>query len=88
MSRENIIRLIAGCFILISLTLALVHSLWWLLFTAFVGINLVQSSITKWCLMDRILKNFGVKSQAERVMEEVCDPADKSCCSAEKGKCC
>lgn len=88
MSRENIIRLIAGCFILISLTLALIHSQWWLLFTAFVGINLVQSSITKWCLMENILSRCGVKSQAERVMEQVCDSADESCYAGENGKCC
>jgi hypothetical protein len=34
---------------------------WWLLFTTFVGLNLLQSSITKWCLMDDILKKLGVE---------------------------
>jgi hypothetical protein len=33
----------------------------WLWFTAFVGANLLQSAITKWCLMEDILKKFGVK---------------------------
>jgi hypothetical protein len=88
MSRENIIRIVAGTFILLSLTLAKLHSQWWLVFTAFVGINLIQSAITNWCLMDVILKKFGIKSQAERVMNEVCDPKDAACCSGEKNKCC
>jgi hypothetical protein len=88
MSRENIIRLIAGTFILLSLTLSQLHNEWWLLFTAFVGLNLVQSAITKWCLMDEILKRFGIRSQAERVMDAVCDPSDADCCAGEKQKCC
>ena len=34
----------------------------WLWFTAFVGANLLQSSLTKWCLMDTILEKLGVKN--------------------------
>ncbi len=56
MSIEYTIRLIAGIFILISLALGYFISNYWFLFTAFVGLNLVQSSITKWCLMEDILK--------------------------------
>ncbi|MFA5975254.1 MAG: DUF2892 domain-containing protein [Elusimicrobiota bacterium] len=60
MTLEHRIRLIAG--ILILLSLALVH--WvnpnWLWFTAFVGVNLIQSSITKWCLMEDLLKKAGL----------------------------
>jgi hypothetical protein len=32
----------------------------WFLFTAFVGINLVQSAFTRWCLMERILARLGL----------------------------
>ena len=56
MKREQIIRAIAGTFILTSLILAVKVNFNWLWFTAFVGANLLQSSFTKWCLMDTILK--------------------------------
>jgi hypothetical protein len=58
---QRIIRAIAGSFILLSLVLALYVNQNWLWFTAFVGANLLQSSITKWCLMEDILKKLGVK---------------------------
>ncbi len=58
---NRIIRAVAGTFILISLLLAVYVNINWLWFTAFVGVNLLQSSITKWCLMEDILKKFGVK---------------------------
>lgn len=58
---QRIIRAIAGSFILISLVLALYVDQNWLWFTAFVGANLLQSSLTKWCLMEDILKKIGVK---------------------------
>jgi len=53
---EHTIRLIAGTFILISLALGYWVSGYFLLFTAFVGANLIQSAFTKWCLMEDILK--------------------------------
>jgi len=56
MSQEHAIRAIAGTFVLVSLALGWFVSPYWLLFTAFVGINLLQSSVTKWCLMEDILK--------------------------------
>jgi hypothetical protein len=58
---QRIIRAIAGSFILLSLVLAVYVDQNWLWFTAFVGANLLQSSITKWCLMEDILKKIGVK---------------------------
>jgi hypothetical protein len=57
---ERYIRMIAGSFILISLLLAHFVSIYWLWFTAFVGANLLQSSITRWCLMEDILRKLGV----------------------------
>jgi hypothetical protein len=60
--KNRIVRGIAGSFTLISLLLAIYVNINWLWFTAFVGANLLQSSLTKWCLMDDILtKVFKVK---------------------------
>jgi hypothetical protein len=60
MSLEHKIRLIAGSFILASLALGWWVSPYWFLFTAFVGLNLIQSAITKWCLMEDILRWTGI----------------------------
>ncbi len=60
MSINRLIRLIAGTFVLISLGLAVYVNRNWLWFTAFVGANLVQSSLTKWCLMEDILAKLGI----------------------------
>lgn len=59
--KNRVVRAIAGTFILISLILAIYVDQSWLWFTAFVGANLLQSSFTKWCLMDIILGKLGVK---------------------------
>ncbi|PJJ08313.1 hypothetical protein CLU83_1573 [Flavobacterium sp. 1] len=59
--KNRIVRGIAGTFILSSLLLSIYFNQNWLWFTAFVGANLLQSSITKWCLMDQILDKLGVK---------------------------
>ncbi|MDN3677642.1 DUF2892 domain-containing protein [Flavobacterium paronense] len=58
---NRLIRAIAGIFIIISLLLAVYVNQNWLWFTAFVGVNLLQSSFTKWCLMEDILKKLGIK---------------------------
>ncbi|MFZ6759470.1 YgaP family membrane protein [Undibacterium sp. Ji50W] len=65
MTSWQIVRIIAGCFILLSLVVGapaspLFVNQWWLAFTAFVGGNLLQSGITKWCLMESILCKLGV----------------------------
>lgn len=60
MTMEYKIRAIAGTFVLASLALAYWVSPWWFLFTAFVGANLLQSSFTKWCLMEDILRWTGL----------------------------
>ncbi len=65
MNRERMIRLVAGAFILVSLAMGLLHSPYWFLFTGFVGLNLFQSALTNWCLMDDILRKAKVKSEAE-----------------------
>jgi Protein of unknown function (DUF2892) len=59
--KERIVRAVAGSFVLASLALAtFVHPNWiWL--GVFVGANLLQSSITKFCPLELILKQLGVK---------------------------
>lgn len=60
MSLERWIRLIAGTFIILSVALSHFYSRQWLWFTLFVGANLFQSALTRWCLMEDILRKFGV----------------------------
>jgi len=66
MNSERIVRIVAGGFILLSLSLGVEASplfvsnkfLW---FTAFVGLNLFQSGFTKFCPLTNILAKFGIK---------------------------
>ena len=68
MTVERIVRIIAGFFIMLSLTLAHfsgsidMTQISWMWFTAFVGFNLFQSGLTRFCPMDIMLKKAGVKS--------------------------
>jgi len=57
---ERIVRIVAGAFIVISLLLAHFHSLQWLWFTGFVGLNLFQSGFTQFCPLFVILEKMGV----------------------------
>ncbi|MFA6970353.1 MAG: DUF2892 domain-containing protein [Gallionella sp.] len=67
MNAERIVRIVAGSFILLSLSLGVEASpifvskgfLW---LTAFVGLNLFQSGFTQVCPLNNILAKFGVKS--------------------------
>ena len=63
MTIERCLRGIAGFFVLLSILLAHYQSQYWLFFTAFVGLNLLQTVFTNWCPMITILKMLGVKSQ-------------------------
>ena len=56
MSIERWIRLIAGSFVTLSVVLSYIHRPYWLFFTLFVGLNLVQSALTRWCLMEEVLR--------------------------------
>lgn len=60
MCNDRIIRRFAGTFILLSLALGWFVSPAWFLFTAFVGVNLIQSSITSFCPLERVLGRFRV----------------------------
>lgn len=59
--REKIVRAVAGIFILVSILLAIFVSIKWLWFTGFVGLNLLQSSLTGFCPLEMILNKAGVK---------------------------
>ncbi len=58
---ERVIRRMAGVMVTISLVLGYFVSPWWFLLTAFVGLNLLQSSFTNWCLAEDILVKLGVR---------------------------
>ena len=69
MSSWQLVRLVAGSFILLSLALGIPGSpifvsTWWLAFTAFVGVNLLQSALTKWGLMETIMRKLGARPGA------------------------
>ncbi|MBE0597781.1 MAG: DUF2892 domain-containing protein [Desulfuromonadales bacterium] len=61
MTINRYLRLIAGFFILLSVLLAHLHTPHWLWFTAFVGLNLLQSAFTDWCPMITVLRKLGVR---------------------------
>jgi hypothetical protein len=58
MTLENSIRLLAGTMILMSLIMYYLVSPYWLLLAAFVGFNLLQSSMTKFCPAEIIFKRL------------------------------
>jgi len=59
--KERIVRAVAGIFILSSIILTYFVSESWLLLGAFVGLNLLQSSFTKFCPLEKILDKAGLK---------------------------
>jgi len=65
----QITRIFAGSFILVSLLLGvpaspLFVSQYWLLFTAFVGLNLLQSGFTRWCPLEIVMRKLGLRPGA------------------------
>ncbi len=65
MTVDRVLRMMAGAFVLISVGLAYWVSPWWLLFTAFVGLNLFQSAFTNWCPAMYFLRKCGVPDTQE-----------------------
>ena len=63
--KNRIIHAFAGVMILASLLLGIYVNQNWFWLTAFVGANLLQSSITNWCLLSTILDKLGVKDEGE-----------------------
>ena len=60
MCNDLVIRRFAGAFVILSVALGWFVSPWWDLFTGFVGINLLQSSFTGFCPLERVLGRFGL----------------------------
>jgi len=54
-------RTIVGTMILLSVVLTVYVNQNWMWFTVFIGVNLIQSAFTKWCLLETILLKLGVK---------------------------
>ncbi len=68
MSSWQLTRVIAGTLILLSLALGvqgspLFQDARWLWFTVFIGVNLAQSGLTRWCLMEQILRKLGLRGE-------------------------
>ena len=61
MTIERMLRALAGIMVLLSVILAVYLSPWWLLLTAFVGLNLLQSAFTQWCPAMSLLAKLGLK---------------------------
>lgn len=61
MTVENGVRVVAGTFILISLALGIWVHHYWFFFTAFVGLNLIQSAFTHFCPAEMLLRKAGLK---------------------------
>ena len=66
MTSWQVVRVVAGLFIVLSVALGAPSSPWfvsewWLAFTLFVGANVLQSGLSKWCLMETILRKVGIK---------------------------
>lgn len=64
MTVERALRAVAGALVIASVLLARYHSIYWLFFTGFVGLNLLQSAFTNYCPMMTILRKLGVKDRA------------------------
>jgi hypothetical protein len=59
--RERIVRAVAGTIVLVSIALAWYVSIKWLWLGVFVGVNLLQSSFTRFCPLEKILDAVGVE---------------------------
>ncbi|MDJ0783984.1 MAG: DUF2892 domain-containing protein [Desulfosarcinaceae bacterium] len=62
MTIDRIVMAFAGTMILLTIVLSQLHSGYWLLFTAFVGANLLQSAFTGFCPLAILLKKMGIRS--------------------------
>ncbi|KQV67774.1 sulfurtransferase [Nocardioides sp. Root122] len=62
MNLDRAVLALAGTMTLISALLATLVSPWWLLLTAFAGLNLLQSAVTGICPAAAVLRRFGITS--------------------------
>lgn len=71
MTIEQYVRASAGTLILASLVLGQLHSPYWYGVTIFVGVNLLQSAFTRWCLLEQILEKLGIAHQCAAVLRQI-----------------
>ena len=64
MTLDRMVMALAGSFVLASVLLAVLHSPYWLIFTAFVGVNLLQAAFTGFCPAAIVLRKLGVRAGA------------------------
>lgn len=62
MNLDRSVTLFAGCMVLLSVVLTTFVSPWFVLFTVFIGLNLMQSALTGFCPAASVLRKFGIKA--------------------------
>lgn len=65
MTVENIIRIIAGTVVLVSVALAVFVSHWWLILAVLVGVNLIQSAFTGFCPAEMVVRRLRTPSHLQ-----------------------
>jgi hypothetical protein len=75
--RERVVRAVAGAMVLISITLTYFVSIYWLGLAAFVGINLLQSSFTRFCPLEIILDGSEAMEEIVTVINRLAVPNDR-----------
>ena len=80
--KERIVRAVAGSLVLASVLLAYFVNINWIWLGVFVGANLLQSSFTKFCPLEKILDAFGVKDQGQTSGAKG-KPGSGGCCPIE-----
>ena len=62
MNLDRVVMMFAGCMVLVSLALTQWHHPYWMWFTVFIGVNMIQSSFTGFCPAALVFKKAGIKS--------------------------
>jgi hypothetical protein len=57
-------RVIVGVMVLLSVVLTYYVNQNWMWFTVFIGLNMIQTAFTKWCLLETILLKLGIKKES------------------------
>ena len=70
MSIEKSMMVLGGSMVILSVLLTQFHSPLWMWFTIFIGFNMIQSSFTGFCPPAYLLKKLGVKTEAQKIIEQ------------------
>ncbi len=62
MNLDRLVFTVAGIFVIASVLLSVFHSQYWLYFTAFVGLNMLQASFSGFCPLAVLLKKAGIQT--------------------------